>query len=45
MSALRKDRLLREALGEREVDTPTAEGVLLAAAVVAGLMLIILFAG
>ena len=45
MSALRKDRLLREALGEGEVDKPTAGGVLLAAAVVAGLMLFVLFAG
>jgi hypothetical protein len=45
MSALRKDRLLREALGEREADMPAAEGILLAAAVVAGLMFFILFAG
>jgi hypothetical protein len=45
MGALRKDRLLREALGEQEVDMPTAEGVLLAAAVVLGLMAFIMFAG
>jgi hypothetical protein len=45
MSALRKQRLLREALGEQEGDMPTAEGVLFAAAVVSGLLVFVLFVG
>ena len=45
MSALRKDRLLREALGEQEGETPAAEGLLALAAIVAGLMAFVLFAG
>ena len=45
MSALRKDRLLREALGEQEGEMPTAEGVLVLATVVAALMASVLFVG
>jgi len=45
MSALRKDRLLKEALGEQEGDMPAAEGLLTLASVVAGLMAFVLFAG
>ena len=45
MSALRKQRLLREALGEQEGEMPTAEGVLFAATVVAGLLVFVLFVG
>ena len=45
MSALRKERLLREALGDQEGDMPTAEGVLFAATVIAGLLVFVLFVG
>ena len=45
MSALRKERLLREALGDQEGEMPAAEGTLFAAAVVAGLMVFVLFVG
>jgi hypothetical protein len=45
MSALRKQRLLREALGEQEGVMPTAEGVLFAATVIAALLVFVLFVG
>ena len=46
MSAQRKDRLLREALGEQEHgEVPGAEGVLLAGAVCAVLLFVVLFVG
>jgi hypothetical protein len=45
MSAHRKDRLLREALGAREGGMPAAEGLLVTAAIVAALLVFVLFAG
>jgi hypothetical protein len=45
MSTLRKDRLLREALGEAEGDTPRAEGIVALASIVAALMIVVLFWG
>ena len=45
MSALRKQRLLREALGEQEGEMPTAEGVLIIGTICAGLMVFVLFVG
>ena len=45
MSALRKQRLLREALGEKDGEMPTAEGLLVVATVCAGLMVFVLFVG
>jgi hypothetical protein len=45
MSDIRKDRLLREALGEEEGDMPTAEGILVAGTICAGLMIFVLFVG
>ena len=45
MSALRKERLLREALGEQEGEMPTAEGVLFAATVISALLVFVLFVG
>jgi hypothetical protein len=45
MSALRKERLLRETLGEHEGEMPTAEGILFAATVIAGLLVFVLFVG
>ena len=45
MGALRKEGLLGETLGEQEGDMPTAEGILFAAAVVAGLGVFVLFVG
>jgi hypothetical protein len=45
MSELRKDRLLREALGEQEGEMPTAEGILTLASVVFALLAFVLLAG
>lgn len=45
MGALRKDRLLREALGGREGCMPAAGGVLAPAVIVAILLVVVLFAG
>jgi hypothetical protein len=44
MSALRKDRLLREILDDRD-DLPGVEGILIAAIVVAALLVALLFMG
>jgi hypothetical protein len=44
MSALRKDRLLREVLDDRD-DLPGVEGILIAAIVVAALLVALLFMG
>ena len=45
MGALRKDRLLKEALGEQEGDMPTAEGILTLASIVFALLAVVLLAG
>ena len=45
MSELRKQRLLREALGEQEGEVPTAEGLLVIGTICAGLMVFVLFVG
>ena len=45
MSDIRRQRLLREALGEQEGDVPTAEGILIAGTIVASLMVFVLFMG
>ena len=45
MSAPRKPRLLREALGEQEGEMPTAEGLLFLGTICAGLMVFVLFVG
>jgi hypothetical protein len=44
MSALRNERLLKEALGDRD-DLPGVEGILVAAIVVAALLAALLFMG
>jgi hypothetical protein len=44
MSALRKDRLLREVLDDRD-DLPGVEGILVAAIVVAALLVALLLMG
>lgn len=44
MSALRKDRLLREVLDDRD-DLPGVEGILVAAVVVAALLVALIFMG
>ena len=44
MSALRKDRLLREVLDDRD-DLPGVEGILVAAVVVAALLVALLIMG
>ena len=45
MSDIRKQRLLREALGAAEGDVPSAQGLLLAGILVASLMLFVLVVG
>jgi hypothetical protein len=47
VSALRKDRLLREALGDREGqdDLPGVEGIMATGAIVAALLVFVLFVG
>jgi hypothetical protein len=45
VSALRKDRLLREALGDRDDDLPGVGGVLAAGGIVAALLVVVLFVG
>jgi len=45
MSALRKDRLLREALGEQPAELPGAEGIVALASIVAALLIVVLFWG
>ena len=44
MSALRSERLLREALGDRD-ELPGVEGILVAAVVVAAMLVALLFMG
>jgi hypothetical protein len=45
MNATRKQRLLREALGEQEGGMPAAEGVLLASAAIVALLAFVLVVG
>ncbi len=45
MSTLRKDRLLREALGEEESELPTAGGIVALASIVAALLIVVTFWG
>ena len=45
MSTLRKDRLLREALGEEDGELPTAGGIVALAAIVAALLMVVAFWG
>lgn len=45
MSTLRKDRLLREALGAQEAELPRAEGIVALASIVAALLIVVLFWG
>jgi len=45
MSTLRKDRLLREALGEEGSELPAAGGIVALAAIVAALLMVVTFWG
>jgi hypothetical protein len=45
MSTLRKDRLLREALGEEESELPTAGAIVALGSIVAALLIVITFWG